>query len=165
MGTYSCNVCGNSFRFQQDVEKHLSLNHQDHIEVENRVRMTSQGPSQQERNQGPGPSHQESDESDILQREIESQLLFDVDEPDEEDDFVFKLKKLKEGVFPLRFKIRQGNAWPELRKKINKDAAESLMTESNHLKARLGGILEEIKHFALWNNMLKTVEVTMLQLK
>ena len=107
---------------------------------------------------GPGPSHQESEEENILQRELESQLLYDVEE-EEEDDYVFKLKKLKEGVFPLRFKIRQGNAWPELRNRINKDAAESLISESNNIKARFVGILEEVKHFALWNNKLKTVEV------
>ena len=47
--------------------------------------------------------------------------VYDVDEiGNEEDDLVLKLKKLKEAVVPLKVKIRQGNAWPELREKLNK---------------------------------------------
>ena len=84
----------------------------------------------------------------------------DMDLPDEEDDFVFELKKLKEGVFPLKLKIRQGNAWPQLREKISKETAVTFKTESNNIKAQLSGVLEGIKHLALWNNKLKTVEVT-----
>ena len=84
-----------------------------------------------------------------------SGLVYDVDE---EDDLVLKLKKLREAVVPLTVKIRQGNAWPELREKLNKETAESLRTKSNNVKAGFVAVLENIKQFALWNNKLKTVE-------
>ena len=77
---------------------------------------------------------------------------------DEEEDLVSKLKKLKEAVVPLKVKIREGNAWPELREKLNKETAESLRTKSSDIKAGFVEVLENIKQFALWNNKLKTVE-------
>ena len=130
MGIYNCEVCDDTFLYQQDVEKHLQLQHDPELRMHTELVHQDENP--------PLAGHQ-----------------YDVDE---EEDLVSKLKKLKEAVVPLKVKIREGNAWPELREKLNKETAESLRTKSSDIKAGFVEVLENIKHFALWNNKLKTVE-------
>ena len=130
MGIYNCEVCGDKFSYQQDVEKHLQLQHDPELRMHTELVHQDENP--------PLAGHQ-----------------YDVDE---EEDLVSKLKKLKEAVVPLKVKIREGNAWPELREKLNKETAESLRTKSSDIKAGFVEVLENIKQFALWNNKLKTVE-------
>ena len=156
MGTYNCEVCGDTFSYQQDVEKHLQLQHDPEPSHQNSTqtwlcqcnKCPAKFPSEEDVRMHIELVHQDEDSP-------RSGLVYDVDE---EDDLVLKLKKLREAVVPLTVKIRQGNAWPELREKLNKETAESLRTKSNNVKAGFVAVLENIKQFALWNNKLKTVE-------
>ena len=163
MGTYTCEVCGDKFIFQQDVEKHLQVRHEpgkSRPTKNNNSRTwlclcnmcSAKFPSEEDVRMHMELVHQDEEPP-------RTGPVYDVDDiADEEDDLVLKLKKLKEAVVPLKVKIRQGNAWPELREKLNKETADSLRTRSNNIKAGFVGVLEEIKQFALWNNKLKTVE-------
>ena len=90
MGIYNCEVCDDTFLYQQDVEKHLQLQHDPELRMHTELVHQDENP--------PLAGHQ-----------------YDVDE---EEDLVSKLKKLKEAVVPLKVKIREGNAWPELREKL-----------------------------------------------
>ena len=162
MGTYNCEVCGDKFIFQQDVEKHLQRQHDPHNNhpTQNKHSRTwlclcnicsAKFPSEEDVRMHIELVHQ-AEEPPL------PEPVYDVDEiGNEEDDLVLKLKKLREAVVPLKVKI-QGNVWPELREKLNKESAESLRTKSNNIKAGFVGLLEEIQQFALWNNKLKTVE-------
>ena len=163
MGTYTCEVCGATFIYQQDVEKHLQLQHDPHHNhpTKNQNSRTwlcicnmcsAKFPSEEDVRMHIELVHQDEEAP-------RNGPVYDVDDiADGEDDLVLKLKKLKEAVIPLKVKIHHGNAWPELREKINKEAADSLRTKTNNIKAGFAGVMEEIKQFALWNNKLKTVE-------
>ena len=186
---YECNVCSQCFEFQQDVERHIQLDHERRgsghrsdlrqREVEHERRGSNHRLDLGQRDFREARDHDIIVEEQIDQRESRERPVYveeveerssssdsgSEDEDERDESVAVLLKNFKQEPISLRKKL-QHPTWRRILQEMDrdKDTLDMIQESTKSFWSRIKNIFNDINHslssLALWNSKLKKVEGT-----